>query len=86
MEENELGTQTELFKSHLRSFLCGMGACVDMLLDLLDDDEDIDFKSMLDEMFNEENTNKKDSTKIIETNMSFDDFKKLMNKLNKEEE
>lgn len=93
MEEKEFDKESALFKLQLKSFLCGVNACVDMLLDLLEftdneDEEDNDLKSVLKEMFDDKDAQEKGSTKIIETTMSseqFKDFIKTLTKNNKEE-
>lgn len=93
MEEKEFDKESALFKLQLKSFLCGISTCVDMLLDLLEyvdneDNEDNDLKSVLKEMFDDKDAQEKGSTKIIETTMSseqFKDFIKTLTKNNKEE-
>ena len=96
MEKEEFDKETELFKLQLKSFLCGVRTCVDVLLDLLEfidneDEEDNDFESALremKEMFDDKDAQEKGSTKIIETTMSSEqlkDFITALKKNNKEE-
>lgn len=61
MEEKEFDKENALFKLQLKSFLCGVRTCVDMLLDLLEftdneDEEDNDLKSVLKEMFDDKDS------------------------------
>ena len=88
MEEKEFDKENALFKLQLKSFLCGVRTCVDMLLDLLEftdneDEEDNDLKSVLKEMFDDKYAQEKGSTKIIETTMSSEEFKDFIEALEK---
>lgn len=88
MEEKEFDKENALFKLQLKSFLCGVRTCVDMLLDLLEftdneDEEDNDLKSVLKEMFDDKDAQEKGSTKIIETTMSSEEFKDFIEALEK---